>query len=209
MENKTITIIGDRPLSSITEEELAVFLDMTGEYGCKEYWGEPVITHIDRERHEHAITIWYTQTRVSDGETSDNYLEFRLNTLSYYASHFYPYERMSPERSVMQKSKLFLWLLRQRFNVMELLDEDSYVDKCFGSTRRASAYVIADMFAHRMDFKKDDEGNIKFYDCDHAHEAVLDHRAMVEADEDTDYKIYELVEVKEGKHHRIKKCVKQ
>lgn len=209
MENVTTTIIGNRPLSSITEEELAVLLDMTGECGCKEYWGEPTITHVDRNRHENAITVYFTQTRVSDGETSDSLLEINFNTLTYHASYFYPFERMSPTRSVLQKPKIFLWLLRQQFNVMELLSEDSYVDKTFGFSCKAVAYVIADVYHHDMQFKRDENGEIKFYGRDESHDAILEHRKMVDEDEYTDYKIYELIEVKEGKRHRMKKCVKK
>lgn len=202
----TKTIIGDRPLSSITEEELAVFLDMTGEYGHKDYWGEPVITHIDREHHENAITVWFTQTRVSDGETSDNYIELNLNTLTYHVSHFYPYDRMSPTKSVLQKPKIFIWMLRQGFDVPELLNEDSYIDDVNGYSRRAMGYVIADISPWRKELKKDENGEVIFYDSDQHHDAVIEHRKMVEADEYTEFKLYELVEVKEGKKHRMSKC---
>lgn len=205
MTNET-TIIGNRPLASITEDELAVFLDMTGEYGSKEYWGEPKITYIDRERHNHSITVWFTQTRVRDGETSDNYLELNLNNLTYYVSHYYPYERMSPTRSVLQKPKIFLWFLRQKFNVMELLAEDSYIDNVSGYSRKAKGYIIADSRPWSVDFIKDENGEIVVYDNDH--DAVIAHRKMVETDEDTTYEIYELVEVNEGKQHRISKCKK-
>lgn len=198
------TIIGDRNLASITDEELHVFLDMTGEYGCKEYWGEPVITHIDRNRHKDCITVWFSQTRERDGETSDSFLDINLNSLTYYASFFYPFERMQPTHSVLEKPKLFLFLLRQGFNVMELLPEESYISKNRGISCKAAGYVFCDNRLPDVRFLTDEDGQIVKFNNDHAHDAIVKQRELDE-DEYNHYRLYSLVPVEEPKP-RIIKC---
>lgn len=67
-------------------------------------------------------------------------------------------------------------------------------------------YVIADISPWKTELKKDENGEVVFYDNDQHHDAVIEHRKIVETDEYTEFKLYELVEVKEGKKHRMSKC---
>ena len=45
---------GKRQLRDITDQELQVIVEMSHHYGCKDFWGNPVITDIDRIEEEKA-----------------------------------------------------------------------------------------------------------------------------------------------------------
>ena len=77
---------GNRHLKDITDNELAMILDISGLYGVKEFWGEPKITRINRTMFRDSISIHYGQKRVSDGLESSATLHFDYGNLCYWAS---------------------------------------------------------------------------------------------------------------------------
>lgn len=112
---------GTRHLKDITDDELAMILNISHLYGAKEFWGEPTITRINRTMFKDSITIRYGQKRLSDGLESSATLHFDYGNLSYWASFREPYSRMSDRTSICNNTQMFLWLMAQDFNVLEPL----------------------------------------------------------------------------------------
>ena len=104
---------GTRHLKDITDDELAMILEISHLYGAKEFWGEPKITRINRTMFKNSITIRYGQKRLSDGLESSATLHFDYGNLSYWASFREPYSRMSDRTSVCDNTQMFLWLMAQ------------------------------------------------------------------------------------------------
>ena len=112
---------GNRHLKDITDNELAMVLEISGLYGAKEFWGEPKITRINRTMFKDSISIRYGQKRLSDGLESSATLHFDYGKLCYWASFREPYSRMSDRISICNNTQMFLWLMAQDFNVLEPL----------------------------------------------------------------------------------------
>ena len=112
---------GTRHLKDITDDELAMILEISRLYGAKEFWGEPKITRINRTMFKDSITIRYGQKRLSDGLESSATLHFDYGNLCYWASFREPYSRMSDRTSICNNTQMFLWLMAQDFNVLEPL----------------------------------------------------------------------------------------
>lgn len=112
---------GTRHLKDITDNELAMILEISRLYGAKEFWGEPKITRINRTMFKDSITIRYGQKRLSDGLESSATLHFEYGNLCYWASFNNPYSRMSDRTSICNNTQMFLWLMAQDFNMLEPL----------------------------------------------------------------------------------------
>ena len=114
---------GKRQLRDITDQELRVIVEMSHHYGCKDYWGNPVITDIDRNMFANTIVIDYEQTRISDGEKSLTVMFFEYNSLTYHVDYRYPYARSTNPESITEDPKMLLWLLNQDFDLLSVLSE--------------------------------------------------------------------------------------
>lgn len=89
---------GKRQLRDITDQELQVIVEMSHHYGCKDFWGNPVITDIDRNMFDNTIVIDYEQTRIKDGEKSLTVMFFEYNSLTYHVDYRYPCSSCSTMR---------------------------------------------------------------------------------------------------------------
>ena len=114
---------GKRQLRDITDQELQVIVEMSHHYGCKDFWGNPVITRIDRNMFRNTIVIDYEQTRIGDGEKSQTVMFFEYNSLTYHVDYRYPYTRSTQSESITENPKMLLWLLNQDFDLLSMLPE--------------------------------------------------------------------------------------
>lgn len=114
---------GKRQLKDITDQEIQVIVEMSHHYGCKDFWGNPVITDIDRNMFANTIVIDYEQTRIEDGEKSLTVMFFDYNALSYHVDYRYPYARSTKSESITEDPKMLLWLLNQDFDLLSVLSE--------------------------------------------------------------------------------------
>lgn len=114
---------GKRQLKDITDQELQVIVEMSHHYGCKNFWGNPVITDIDRNMFCNTIVIDYEQTRIEDGEKSLTVMFFEYNSLTYHVDYRYPYARRTQSESITENPKMLLWLLNQDFDLLSMLTE--------------------------------------------------------------------------------------
>ena len=114
---------GKRQLKDITDQELQVIVEMSHHYGCKDFWGNPVITDIDRNMFDNTIVIDYEQTRIDDGEKSLTVMFFEYNSLTYHVDYRYPYARSTKSESITEDPKMLLWLLNQDFDLLSVLSE--------------------------------------------------------------------------------------
>ena len=114
---------GKRQLKDITDQELQVIVEMSHHYGCKDFWGNPVITDIDRNMFANTIVIDYEQTRIEDGEKSLTVMFFEYNSLTYHVDYRYPYARSTKSESITEDPKMLLWLLNQDFDLLSVLSE--------------------------------------------------------------------------------------
>lgn len=96
---------------------------MSHHYGCKDFWGNPVITDIDRNMFANTIVIDYEQTRIEDGEKSLTVMFFEYNSLTYHVDYRYPYARSTKSESITEDPKMLLWLLNQDFDLLSVLSE--------------------------------------------------------------------------------------
>lgn len=112
---------GTRHLKDITDAELAMIVDISHCYGAKEYWGEAKVTDIDRNMFSETICIDYEQTRIRDGAKATATMFFNINELSYHVHYIEPYDRSTETLSVCANTQMFLWLIAQGFNLLELL----------------------------------------------------------------------------------------
>ncbi len=114
---------GKRQLKDITDQELQVIVEMSHYYGCKDFWGNLVITDIDRNMFKHTIVIDYEQTRIEGGEKSLTVMFFEYNSLTYHVDYRYPYARSTKSESITENPKMLLWLLNQDFDLLSVLTE--------------------------------------------------------------------------------------
>lgn len=114
---------GKRQLRDITDQELQVIVEMSHHYGCKDFWGNPVVTRIDRNMFRNTIVIDYEQTRIRDGEKSLTVMFFEYNSLTYHVNYRYPYARSTQSESITANPKMLLWLLNQDFDLLSMLTE--------------------------------------------------------------------------------------
>lgn len=151
---------GTRHLKDITDDELATFVELSGGWGVKKFWGDIKVTEIDRLMFDNCICIDYEQTRIKDGEKATSTMFFNYNELSYHIAHHYPYERSSDCHSVCERTQMFLWLLEQDFNVLEMLTH-APVDPKGSMSYNTCGYIVGNRYTDRFDFK-----NAKFFDPD-------------------------------------------
>ena len=156
---------GTRHLKDITDDELAMILEISHLYGAKEFWGEPKITRINRTMFKNSITIRYGQKRLSDGLESSATLHFDYGNLSYWASFREPYSRMSDRTSVCDNTQMFLWLMAQDFNILEMLTH-APVDPKGSMSHFTCGYVVGDRHTDWFDFE-----HAKYFGVDNKNEA--------------------------------------
>jgi hypothetical protein len=114
---------GKRQLRDITDQELQVIVEMSRHYGCKDFWGNPVVTRIDRNMFRDTIVIDYEQTRIEDGEKSLTVMFFKYNSLTFHVDYRYPYAHSTSSESITANPKMLLWLLNQDFDLLGMLTE--------------------------------------------------------------------------------------
>ena len=76
---------GTRHLKDITDAELTTFVELSGEWGVKKFWGDIKITEIDRLMFDNTICIDYEQDRIRDGEkaTSTMFFNYKFRWYSF------------------------------------------------------------------------------------------------------------------------------
>lgn len=151
---------GTRHLKDITDAELTTLVELSGEWGVKKFWGDIKVTEIDRLMFDNTICIDYEQTRIRDGEKATSTMFFNYNELSYHVAHHYPYERTSDCHSVCERIQMFLWLLEQDFNVLEMLTY-APVDPKGSISRYTCGYIVGDKHTERFDLE-----HAKFFGSD-------------------------------------------
>ena len=180
-----MTTTGTRHLKDITDSELALLVELSGCHGVKTFWSDIKVTEIDRLMFDNTICIDYEQTRIRDGEVATATMFFNYNELSYHVAHHYPYERMSENHSVCESTQMFLWLLAQDFNVLELLTH-APIDPKGSISRYTCGYIIGNRHSDWFDFE-----HAKYFGPD-------DKKAAQE---------YLEKEKSEGRHHRLYRLV--
>ncbi len=160
-----MTTTGTRHLKDITDNELAILVELSGMYGVKQFWSEIKITEIDRLMFDNTICIDYEQTRIRDGEVATATMFFNYNELSYHVAHHYPYERMGDCHSVCEKTQMFLWLLEQDFNVLEMLTH-APVDPKGSMSYFTCGYVVGNRHTDWFDFQ-----HAKYFGVDNKNDA--------------------------------------
>ena len=156
---------GTRHLKDITDAELITLVELSGEWGVKKFWGDIKVTEIDRLMFDNTICIDYEQTRIRDGEKATSTMFFNYNELSYHVTHYYPYERSSYNHSVCERTQMFLWLLEQDFNVLEMLTH-APVDPKGSMSSYTCGYIVGDRHTDWFDFE-----HAKYFGSDSKKEA--------------------------------------
>ena len=152
-------------MKDITDAELTTFVELSGEWGVKNFWGDIKVTEIDRLMFANCICIDYEQTRIKDGKKATSTMFFNYSELSYHVAHHYPYERMSDCHSVCERTQMFLWLLEQDFNVLEMLTH-APVDPKGSMSYFTCGYVVGNRHTDWFDFE-----NAKYFGVDNKNEA--------------------------------------
>ena len=176
---------GTRHLKDITDAELTTLVELSGEWGVKNFWGDIKITEIDRLMFDNTICIDYEQDRIRDGEKATSTMFFNYNELSYNVAHHYPYERMGDCHSVCERTQMFLWLLEQDFNVLEMLTH-APVDPKGRVSSFTCGYVVGNRHTDWFDFE-----HAKYFGVDNKNEA----------------KDYLEKEKSEGRRHRLYRLI--
>ena len=168
---------GTRHLKDITDDELTMILNISHLYGAKEFWGESVITKINRTMFKDSITIRYGQKRLSDGLESSATLHFDYGNLTYWASFREPYSRISDRTSVCNNTQMFLWLMAQDFNVLEPLTY-ARIDPRPHDTYRTMGFLVANGSCGDIELER-----AKFFDPDNLDDAVTFKNAHQEGED--------------------------
>ena len=176
-------INGTRSLKDITDEELAVIVDMTREYGVKEYWGDIRITDVDRHMFSGAICVDFEQTRKDDGAIAKRTMFFEYNSLCYYVTMSEPWSRMGDTHAITEKPKMALWLIRQGFNLFEQVNY-APIKVRISHSSVTHGYLVAHHMPESLE-------GAKFFDSDSKAEAM---KYLKETD--GHYLLYRLIEDK-------------
>lgn len=185
-ENKIMITTGKRPLSEISDRELETLLDISMCYGAKEFWGDIEVVRINRYRNKGEITITYIQRRVSDGMVAKWRMFFDFAHLRYFYSQDEPFSRMSRGYSFCESTQMFLWLMAQDFNVLEVLTVAPF-EGHNGGTMCSHGYVVYDGFNNPFDDK-----DTRFFGYDDEDEAFL----YADTKKGRHFKVFGLVEIK-------------
>ena len=177
---------GTRHLKDITDAELTTLVELSGEWGVKKFWGDIKVTEIDRLMFDNCICIDYEQTRIKDGEKATSTMFFNYNELSYHVAHHYPYERMSDSHSVCERTQMFLWLLEQDFNVLEMLTQ-APIDPKGRMSYNTCGYIVGNRYTDMFDFE-----NAKFFGPDNKKDAK--EYLKKEKAERRRYRLYRLID---------------
>ena len=177
---------GTRHLKDITDSELATLVELSGMYGVKQFWSDIKVTEIDRLMFDNTICIDYEQTRIRDGEVATATMFFNYNELSYHVAHHYPYERMSDCHSVCERTQMFLWLMAQNFNVLEMLTH-APVDPKGNISSYTCGYIVGVRHTDWFDFE-----HAKYFDSDEK-KAAQDYLEK-EKSEGKRYRLYRIID---------------
>ena len=199
---------GKRQLRDITDQELYVIVEMSHHYGCKDFWGNPVITRIDRNMFCNTIVIDYEQTRIEDGEKSLTVMFFEYNSLTYHVDYRYPYARSTQSESITEDPKMLLWLLNQDFDLLSVLSEKP-VSISMVQSYQTMGFLVGDGYCGDLDL-----GTMKFFGPDDREKAI---EYQEERKQQKDYlHIFQVIDVNErdrdfrlkDKHYeRMEHCI--
>ena len=199
---------GKRQLRDITDQELQVIVEMSHHYGCKDFWGNPVITDIDRNMFRNTIVIDYEQTRIEDGEKSLTVMFFEYNSLTYHVDYRYPYARSTQSESITEDPKMLLWLLNQDFDLLSVLSEKP-VSISMVQSYQTMGFLVGDGYCGDLDL-----GTMKFFGPDDREKAI---EYQEERKQQKDYlHIFQVIDVNErdrdfrlkDKHYeRMEHCI--
>ena len=156
----TMQTTGTRSLRDITDEELAVIIDLSGYHGVKQYWNDIVITDVDRHQFEGTIVIDYKQESKCGHGTAKRRFFFNYHEMSYFAAMDEPFTRMTETHSTTESAKMFLWLLAQDFNLLEHLNVGR-IDPKGQLSATCHGYIVCEPHPHSMKewefFSRDDK----------------------------------------------------
>ena len=199
---------GKRQLRDITDQELYVIVEMSHHYGCKDFWGNPVITDIYRNMFRNTIVIDYEQTRIEDGEKSLTVMFFEYNSLTYHVDYRYPYARSTQSESITEDPKMLLWLLNQDFDLLSVLSEKP-VSISMVQSYQTMGFLVGDGYCGDLDL-----GTMKFFGPDDREKAI---EYQEERKQQKDYlHIFQVIDVNErdrdfrlkDKHYeRMEHCI--
>ena len=151
---------GKRQLKDITDQELRVIVELSHQYGCKDFWGNFTITRVDRNMFSSTIVIEYEQRRVDDGEKSVTVMFFDYNALEYHVDYRMPYPHSTGREAITEHPKMLLWLLNQDFDLLSMLPE-GHVRPHFSLSHDSIGFVAAQ--GHCNYLKTD---TLKFFGCE-------------------------------------------
>lgn len=151
---------GKRQLRDITDQELYAVVEMSHCYGCKDFWGNFIITRVDRKMFSGSIVIEYEQTRIEDGEKSVAVMFFDYNALTYHVDYRKPYPYSTKSEAITSYPKMLLWLLNQDFDLLSMLTEKP-VAPHYKMTHDSIGFVVADAHCNYLDME-----TMKFFGCE-------------------------------------------
>ena len=199
---------GKRQLIDITDQELQVIVEMSHHYGCKSFWGNPVITRIDRNMFSNTIVIDYEQTRIEDGEKSLTVMFFEYNSLTFHVDYRYPYAHSTRSESITANPKMLLWLLNQDFDLLSMLTEKPTAIN-FSQSYQTMGFLVGDGHCGDLDL-----GTMQFFGPDDREKAI---EYQDEREQKGDYvHVFQVIDVNErdrdfrlkDKHYeRMEHCI--
>lgn len=133
----------NRRLKDITDGELAVVVDLSGHYGVKGFWENPVVTRVDRDMFRNVIVIDFDQKRAKDGVVSKSRMFFDYVSLKYHTDMREPFHRTTSMESVTANTQMFLWLIAQGFDLFESLTQRTF-DPVPGNTSKVLGYAVGE-----------------------------------------------------------------
>ena len=187
-QSASLPVIGKRSLKDITDEELLEVIKLTGMYGCSSFWGDITITCVDRLRYEHEILVDFEQFSKDDNEKAVRTLFFYVNEMSYFCSMRQPWDRTTERRTIFENAKLTMYLIAQGFNILGKMEYAPPSKQCY-RTYLTTGYIVCEPHPG-----EDNIRNGKFFDCDHADEAM--EYAEEEKEKGNRLRVYNLIENK-------------
>ena len=201
---------GKRQLKDITDQELRMIVEMSGHYGHKDYWGNFVITRVDRKMFRSNIVIEYEQRRIQDGEKSVTVMFFDYNALTYHVDYRSPYPHSTKSEAVTAHPKMLLWLLNQDFDLLSMLTERPVMPH-YSLSHDSIGFVAAE--AHCNYLKTD---TLKFFGCENDAREKAEEYIKEQKAEGNHFRLYHLVDaqdpdrefsLKDKHYQRMEHCI--
>lgn len=201
---------GKRQLKDITDQELRVIVEMSGHYGHKDYWGNFVITRVDRNMFRSNIVIEYEQRRIQDGEKSVTVMFFDYNALTYHVDYRCPYAHSTDSEAVTAHPKMLLWLLNQDFDLLSMLTERPVMPH-YSLSHDSIGFVVAEAHCNHLN-----TDTLKFFGCENDAREKAEEYIKEQRQNGKHLRLYHLVDaqdpdrefsLKDEHYHRMEHCI--